>query len=364
MTPLIGWHLGNGNAPTDIDWRILEAVPPRCIVFLPDEGTQPEHLTRLLGMAPACHIIMRPYYVPGGGLADYTDQCKRAMDRYWPVVPAGQRHLQPFNEPNMPRWANWEGFGDQLADMQLFDDWFCAAYSTLKRHDANTKIGGPSLTPGNRDAWFRGDAGGHYYLHGPSGCVETLTPTAALAARAESACNASLYLMDEHYAHTYIHEARDAYQAPWLGLRFERYRLFLPDKPLWITEAGFPNRANWPDWGDAALVDWLNAIKGRNVQGVALWILGDKDQWGRPWYDGGNPRPLVYTLGQWQNEQAPPAREGLPEDEMATDAATLAQKVRWWFEEYTRQVEAGNTVRAKAIRYSLITLLYRLERAL
>ena len=364
MTPLIGWHLGNGNAPTDIDWRILEAVPPRCIVLLPDEGTQPEHLTRLLGMAPACHIIMRPYYVPGGGLADYTDQCKRAMDRYWPVVPAGQRHLQPFNEPNMPRWANWEGFGDQLADMQLFDDWFCAAYSTLKRHDSNTKIGGPSLTPGSRDAWFRGDAGGHYYLHGPSGCVETLTPTAALAARAESACNASLYLMDEHYAHTYIHEARDAYQAPWLGLRFERYRLFLPDKPLWITEAGFPNRANWPDWGDAALVDWLNAIKGRNVQGVALWILGDKDQWGRPWYDGGNPRPLVYTLGQWQNEQAPPAREGLPEDEMATDAATLAQKVRWWFEEYTRQTEAGNTVRAKAIRYSLITLLYRLERAL
>ena len=57
-------------------------------------------------------------------------------------------------------------------------------------------------------------------------------------------------------------------------------------------------------------------------------------------------------------------REGLPEDETATDAATLAQKVRWWFEEYTRQVEGGKAERAKSIRYSLIKLLYRLERAL
>ena len=71
------------------------------------------------------------------------------------------------------------------------------------------------------------------------------------------------------------------------------------------------------------------------------------------YYGGGVPVPVP----------APPG-EGLPEDETATDAHTLAQKVRWWFEEETRCVEAGNTVRATAIRYSLIKLLYRLEEVL
>lgn len=305
LANIIGWHIGNGNAPTDTDWRILEAVPPKCIVFLPDEGTQPAHIERLLGIAPECHIIMRPYYHPGAPLQEYIDQCKRAMDKYWPVVPAAQRHLQPFNEPNMPKWAQWEGFGDQPEDMQRWDDAFCAAYSQLKRHDAPTLIGGPALTPGNRDAWFPGDAPGHYYLHGPSGCQETLTASQAMAARHESLCAGALSLMDEHFAHIYLHEGRGAWSEPWRGLRFERYRLFLPDKPLWLTECGYPSRATWPDWGDAALIDWLGALTTRNVEGIALWILGDKEQWGRPWYENGGPRPLVWTLGEWQRENGP-----------------------------------------------------------
>jgi len=298
---LIGWHLGNGSPPTDVDWRILEAVPPRCVVFLPDEGTQPEHLQRLLGIAPQCHVIMRPYYVPGSDLQAYIDQCRRAMDHYWPVVPAAQRHLQLFNEPNMPVWAQWEGFGDQLNDMRRFDEWFVAAYSQCKRQDPATAIGWTPLTPGNRDVWFTGDAVGHYYLHGPSGCAESLTEAQRQQAVAEGPCQASIALADEFYAHVYVHEGRDAYEASWLGLRFERYRRFLPTgKPLWITEAGFPSRAAWPDWGDAALIDWLNMIRDRDVQGVALWILGDKPQWGAPWYEGSAPRSLVWTLAQWQ----------------------------------------------------------------
>ena len=65
---------------------------------------------------------------------------------------------------------------------------------------------------------------------------------------------------------------------------------------------------------------------------------------------------------------APPAHDLLPEDETATDAATLAQKVRWWTEEYWRQYKAGNEARAVAIMSSLIKLdgglMYRLENAL
>jgi hypothetical protein len=70
----------------------------------------------------------------------------------------------------------------------------------------------------------------------------------------------------------------------------------------------------------------------------------------------------------WKERSAPVGTGPLPEDETATDAATLADKVRWWMEEYARQLETGNTARALAILYSLIKLdgglLYRLERML
>lgn len=58
----------------------------------------------------------------------------------------------------------------------------------------------------------------------------------------------------------------------------------------------------------------------------------------------------------------------LPSSETATDAATLATKVRWWLERYTREREAGNIAKADAILYDLIDqsngILYRLERLL
>jgi hypothetical protein len=359
LANIIGWHIGNGNAPTDTDWRILEAVPPKCIVFLPDEGTQPAHIERLLGIAPGCHIIMRPYYHPGAPLQEYIDQCKRAMDKYWPVVPAGQRHLQAYNEPNMPRWATWEGFGDQPDDLRRYNEWFCETYRAMKQHDPATRLGGPALTPGNRDVWFPSDPVGDYYLHGPEGCRETLSPGEAVAARLQSLCADALGLMDELYAHIYLHEGRGAWAEPWRGLRFERLRRFLPEKPLYITECGYPSRPTWPDWGDAALIDWLTMIKGRNVQGVALWILGDKQQWGAPWYEGGGPRPLVWTLAQWQ-QSAPVDVEAAIGDaaqahilplnpEAAFEKAAAARGLLPASREFDVAV-AGTTYRAQAYR--------------
>lgn len=368
---IVGWHLGNAYPPTDIDWRIIEAVPPRCIVFLPGEGVQPEHLRRILEVAPGCHMIMRPYYVPGSDLLPYVEQCKSAMDRYAAVIPAAQRHMQIFNEQNMPAWSQWEGFGDQYIDMMQFDQWFCTAYAHLKQHDPSWRIGWTPLTPGNRDAWFEGDQRGHYYLHGPSGCTANLTDPVRRLAISEGPCRTSLETADEFYCHVYVHEGRGAWQEPWRGLRFERYRQFLPaGKPLWITEAGFPNRSSWPDWGDAALIEWLDLLRGRDVQGVALWILGDKEQWGRPWYDGGNPRSVVWTLGEWQRGAGAPAAppQPLPQHEPDGPPGVLMDKVRWWTEEMARSIQAGNDNRAHQILDGLISrdygLMYRLERVL
>ena len=60
----------------------------------------------------------------------------------------------------------------------------------------------------------------------------------------------------------------------------------------------------------------------------------------------------------------PLPHQGMPEDEAATDAQTLAAKCRWWLEESIRQDEAGQLGVAKATRYSLIKLFYRLENAM
>jgi hypothetical protein len=60
----------------------------------------------------------------------------------------------------------------------------------------------------------------------------------------------------------------------------------------------------------------------------------------------------------------PPVHEGLPEDETTTDAATLAEKARFWLEEMQRQTQTGNLAYAERIRLSLIQLLYRLENIL
>jgi hypothetical protein len=66
--------------------------------------------------------------------------------------------------------------------------------------------------------------------------------------------------------------------------------------------------------------------------------------------------------------EPPPGARLLPSQETATDAPMLADKVRWWMEEYVRQSEQGARVYATAILYDLIRLddglLYRLERKL
>lgn len=63
---------------------------------------------------------------------------------------------------------------------------------------------------------------------------------------------------------------------------------------------------------------------------------------------------------------ADPVRRPLPEDEPEGGCGFLAEKVRWWLEEYTRRVEWGELEYAEEILYSLIGLdkglLYRLER--
>jgi len=136
-----------------------------------------------LSINPNCHFFLREYLDPNrignrnnrstwdySVLYQYFDECAHTIRTYADHIPYGQMHFQLFNEPNMPTWAQWEGFGDTPDDMKRFNEWFVKGVETLHRVVTSVKFGLTPLTPGNRDAWFETDKKHvHYYLHGPAG---------------------------------------------------------------------------------------------------------------------------------------------------------------------------------------------------
>lgn len=142
--------------------------------------------------------------------------------------------------------------------------------------------------------------------------------------------------------------------------------------PVYITEAN--QNAPWQNrdtgWVQAAYAEinrWNKGLGHQQIRCLALYRWAKYDRWfmdgksgvlddlklaqgyGYKW--GAHPEPVV------------PHPDPLPNDETATDLVTLAQKVRWWLEELIRQIEKGEAERVRAIGYSLVKLMYRLEEA-
>lgn len=328
----LGWHAGNEAEMTALDWEILGLVAPQVFVWLADYGVSHQRigereLRRVLELCPEAEMFPRFYVPPSMAANDAElgrmwDAAAVGIEALLAFIPAARLHVQFFNEPNMPRWSQYEGFGDQLADMQRYDRVFAEGVERMRARFPGVHFGVMALTDGNRDMWFPGDAVGHYYMHGPTGCQEDLTAAQVQQAIIEGPCRVALLTGTELYNHTYIHR-RDGqiesgelnYRLPWYGLRVERQAKFLPRAMgVWITEAGFPTRAKLDEaggWAAASLVGWLDLLQARGAAaGVALWILGTHN--GGMWYDGDKPRGEVYALRDWQRAQVtvPPAAGG------------------------------------------------------
>ena len=322
MTLRLGWHAGNEDEITALDWEIMDLVRPQMFVWLASYGLSSQRigereLKRVLELCPDAALHARFYVVPSQAADDAEltrmwDAVSVAIEDLLRFIPVGQLHVQIFNEPNMPRWAQWERFGDQLADMRRYDRVFSEGIARLRARFVGVHFGVMALTDGNRDMWFPGVAAGHYYMHGPAGCAEALSSTQVQAAIAEGPCLNALLTANELYNHTYIYKRAEQvesgemnYRLPWYGLRVERQKLFLPkEMPTWITEAGFPHKAalDAAPWAGDALCRWLALLQERRaVEGVALWILGTHN--GGMWYNGSRPRAEVYALRDWQQAQ-------------------------------------------------------------
>lgn len=343
---MVGVHLGNSCPFSEADRRVIELLKPGCVVFLPNYGLDPQQIgpteiAWILSVVPDCHIIMRPYCPPAMastavGCRQYVDAVLGILLQWVGVVPSGRLHLQLWNEQNMPRGSGWEGFGDQEGDMLRFDTVFCEAYQRVKARYPSVRVGWTPLTMGHRDCWFYGDPLGPYYLHGGTGCrgTETLTASQWDQARRQGPCFESLSMADEIYAHVYIHD-RDGSNGLWgheaYGRRFEHMRYWWPEKPMWLTEYGYPNLHFREQAGAnqnlVAHATYLNE-RAPYAGGSALWIMGDNPLWGGPMYHrNGQPVSVVRELAALHGIELPPEEPPtMNEDEIGAWVSDLMQE--------------------------------------
>jgi len=337
---LAGFHACNTNALTSKDKDILRLVEAGCVTFLTDGSFTTDDVKWMLSINPACHFFLRPYLDPNrvgnrhdrstwnySALHQYFDECKYAISKYAAVIPHGQIHMQLFNEVNQPTWAQWEGFGDTPDDMKRFNEWFVKGVEILRRHCVWGKIGLTPLTPGNRDVWFAGDAPyADYYLHGQQvATASTITPRDVELAKKSCLCKEAIDIADEYYFHVYVHQDEYAISNPALGLRYIKYLQFLPEKPYWLLECGYPNTTLWK--GDARLLDWFKLLDLQGDEyrpdGVTFWILGEKKDWGNMFAPNGNIRPFVYDLKKYLDKREETVSPPIPNPEPAPPATSI-----------------------------------------
>ncbi|GAH70199.1 unnamed protein product, partial [marine sediment metagenome] len=143
--------------------------------------------------------------------------------------------------------------------------------------------------------------------------------------------------------------------------------------PVYVTETNqngpWENRnTGWVQAAYAEIDRWNRVAGVQPIRCLTLYRWEEYDRWHIKGKSGViDDLKLARAQGyQWRTRPPDPdpiVPEPLPNDETATDAVTLAEKTRWWLEELIRQIEAGHEARARAIRYSLVDLMYRLERA-
>lgn len=328
---IAGVHLGSGCILSATDRRVISMLHPGCVVLRPNYplDRQPVTLTDvawILSIVPDCHVILRPQVSAllsssDAGCRQYIDSVLGILPAWQSIVPSGQLHVQLWNEPNVPFASGGTGFGNTEADMLRLNAMFSEGYRRIKERYSQVLVGCPPLGPGNRDVWFPGDPAGRYYLHGTSGCRGTETMTANDWALAQSGgpCYEALSLADEVYAHAYVHN-RDGVLSCWnhaaYGRRFEALRYWWPNKPMWITEYGYPNKQLLEQPGSSqTLLSHANYMVSQIafVRSAALWTLGNDPAWGGAMFTSdGRPTPLVRELTLLQGPDVPAPTPEVP----------------------------------------------------
>lgn len=272
-----GLHLSNAIGITDADLDIIKRWSP--LSLLENMGdvvnSEPERLAEAWEVAGRPPLVVRRYYTPpegGGGPATWGAHAVESMDLAHRCevagIPRESLMLKPFNEPNMPRWAVWEGFGDRAEHMARYNEALLQFMAMVRAQMPGLRVGGPHLTVGNRDVRFPSDPPGVYYYHGEDMRFES------------SPCSEALSQLDVHFVHCYgMHPGQ--YKERGHGLRFLEYEKYLVGKDVYIVEGAYGTGAPGP-WTENTVrgeetVAYLRLLdEYPQVKGIALWIGGDR----------------------------------------------------------------------------------------
>ena len=168
LRPGLHFHNASGITPADLD--IIRRWSPLSLLLAMDGvvESQPELLRDAWEMAGRPPLVLRRYWSPrpggssvwGAHAHETAILAHRCIDA---GIPASYLMLKPFNEPNMPLWAQWEGFGDREEDMIRYNEALLLFIEIARAECPGVRIGGPHLTVGNRDVKFPNDPVGVYY---------------------------------------------------------------------------------------------------------------------------------------------------------------------------------------------------------
>jgi len=295
-----GIHLSNCSPITDADWDCaMRWKPLSALLAMNNIVESNEGCDRLVQLWEQCGrplLVLRKYFEPSCGpkpnwwgihAVESVAMAKRCMAR---GVPLEKLALKPFNEPNMPRWACWEGFGDKPADIELYNIALKTFIQVAKNELPGILIGGPHLTVGNRDVRFPSDPEDRYY-YGPN-----------------SLCQEALDMLDLHFVHCYGFR-RGQFASPYHGLRFTKYEEFfsknVQGRPIYIVEGAYgvqwengnsidPAHNNVRGEDTAAYLELLK--QHPQIKGITLWIAGDQGWQEHRHSDAASPdthRPVV-----------------------------------------------------------------------
>jgi hypothetical protein len=304
-----GLHLSNAIGVTDADLDICSRWSPLSLLEAMEniiEGDR-ERFLDAWRRAGEPEVVVRRWYEPKPGSPQrYELHARQTADLLRLCIaggiPAAKLLAKPFNEPNMPDWATWEGFGDKQAQIEEYGRALNIFIDVLKNELPEVRIGGPHCTVGNHDVMFPNDPPGYYYYHGPDMTL------------ASSPCGEALKRLDVHFVHCYGLNPGE-YDDRAHGLRFLEYEKYLPGKPIYNVESGCAINSKWLYHENVTrgeeTVAYLKLLGDRypQVKGIAFFIGGDR-QWDAFRHSGDwspqSHRPVVYAVENACHEEPPP----------------------------------------------------------
>jgi len=303
-----GIHLSNAIGVTDADLDICSRWSPLSLLEVMDNIIEGD-LQRFMDAwvrAGECEVVVRSWYEPRpGSLQRYELHARKSVALARICIGAGisptKLLLKPFNEPNMPDWASWEGFGDKQEQIAEYGRALSTFIDVAKAELPAVRIGGPHTTVGNHDVKFPSDPPGYYYYHGPDMQFSS------------SPCAEALQKLDVHFVHCYALNPGE-YNNRAHGLRFLEYEKYFPGKPVYNVESGCAINSQWL-WHEnitrgEETVAYLKLLGDEypQVKGVAFFIGGDREWAAFRHSDSWSPqshRPVVYKVQDACHEEPP-----------------------------------------------------------